>query len=181
MPYIPQEQRPEIDAIVDPLVRRMAEMAEWGNYTTAMCLRAAIMRISQGLCLGYLPHTPASPWLRDSDVDPLIELLNAVGDNDEITGRLNYAISRVVWSLCGHCGRGVRRYARMNALHAAIDLARDDFRRWFSPPCVHRAENCLAEREYVVIGAVGLAQAEFRRRMVDPYEDEKIRDAGDVS
>jgi len=81
----------------------------------------------------------------DGIVDPLIDLLNKT-DSDEMCGRLNYAVSRVMWRLCGHDGHGVRRYGRMNA----------------------------------VAGAIESAKAEFQRRIVAPYEDEKIQSAGDI-
>jgi len=166
MPYIPQHQRTEIDAIVDPLPE-MVEDAD--SMVVSERLGQAVLRIAKGLCLGSPP--PSASGLV---VDPLIELLNAVGDNDDIAGRLNYAISRIAWALCGHRGRGVRRYARMNAVDTALGLAHDDFRRWVRPTASSLG------RMRAVDGALGLAQAEFRRRVVAPYEDEKAESAGDV-
>ena len=166
MPYIPQEQRPEIDVIVDPIVERISVV---DNYLVARWLNYVILRIAKGVRDG-MPESTPDPL--DVDLDPLIEMLNAAGDNDEIVGRLNYALSRIMWGLCGHCGKGVRRYARMNVVDSAIGLAQDEFRKCAVSP--------YDDRMYAVDGAIGLAQAEFRRRMVAPYEDEKIETSGDI-
>jgi len=168
MPYIPQEQRPEIDAIVDPLLD--GDFSH--NDMVANTLREVILRVAQGVCIGQ--PTDSSRHKADS----LVELLVAAGDPDEIAGRLNYALSRIMWGLCGHGGRGVRRYARMNAVYSAIDFAHDDFRHWVRARMAQQGVRTGCD--HAVNGAIGLAKAEFRRRMIDPYEDEKIESAGDV-
>jgi len=170
MPYIPQEQRPEIDAIVDLLMGDNFSH----NDMVANTLGDIILRLAQGICLGTRVGRSAQ-----HPTDSLVELLDAVGDPDEIAGRLNYALSRIMWRFCGHDGRGVRRYARMNAVYSAIDFAHDDFRCWVREARV--TQGVLAGRDHAVNGAIGLAKAEFRRRLIDPYEDEKIESAGDVA
>lgn len=80
----------------------------------------------------------------DDHADRIGEILNALPE-EQLAGALNYAMTRILWQLCGH-GDGKRRYARMNA----------------------------------VIGAVECAKLEMYRRVVAPYEDEKIESAGDV-
>ncbi len=83
----------------------------------------------------------------DALVDPLIVHLNGFHETDDMVGRLNYAISQVIWRLSGsEWVGGTRTYARLNAID----------------------------------GVMGLAQAEFRRRIVAPYEDEKRKVHGDI-
>lgn len=91
----------------------------------------------------YIPQEDRPQY--DSLVDELAEMLRSLGSNDAMVGPLNYIVSRLTWQLCGH-GGGERRYARLNA----------------------------------VVGALDCAKSELKRRIVDPYEDVKIDEAGDV-
>lgn len=68
-------------------------------------------------------------------MDPLADMLNAAaaGSNDAMVGKLNYAVSRLAWRLCGH-GAGERRYARMNAVGGALAMAAQEFYRRVAAP-----------------------------------------------
>lgn len=90
----------------------------------------------------------------DKLIDPLIDQLvmfnnqfmTGIKSNDELCGQLNYIISRLCWQLSGYKGKGVRRYARMNA----------------------------------ILGVLEASKLEFYRRIVVTYEDEKIKENGDI-
>jgi hypothetical protein len=73
----------------------------------------------------------------DELVDPLADMLNAAtagsAGNDAMVGKLNYAVSRLAWRLCGH-GAGERRYARMNAVGGALAMAAQEFYRRIAAP-----------------------------------------------
>jgi len=69
----------------------------------------------------------------DELVDPLADMLNDAGGNDAMVGKLNYAVSRLAWRLCGH-GAGERRYARMNAVGGALAMAAQEFYRRIAAP-----------------------------------------------
>lgn len=91
----------------------------------------------------YIPQEDRPQY--DALVDELAEKLRSLGSNDAMVGPLNYIVSRLTWQLCGR-GGGECRYARLNA----------------------------------VVGALDCAKGELKRRIVDPYEDIKIGEAGDV-
>ncbi len=91
----------------------------------------------------YIPQEDRPQY--DALVDELAEKLRLLGSNDAMVGPLNYIVSRLTWQLCGH-GGGECRYARLNA----------------------------------VVGALDCIKSELKRRIVNPYEDIKIDEAGDV-
>lgn len=93
-----------------------------------------------------MPYIPQEDRVQyDALVDELAAKLRSLGSNDAMVGPLNYIVSRLTWQLCGH-GGGECRYARLNA----------------------------------VVGALDCAKSELVRRIVSPYEDAKIAEAGDV-
>ena len=93
-----------------------------------------------------MPYIPQADRARfDGPADRIVQVLSELPE-EALPGALNYAITRIAWQLCGHGGRGRRRYARMNA----------------------------------VIGSLECAKLELYRRIVAPYEEEKIASAGDV-
>lgn len=70
----------------------------------------------------------------DGSIAKLVRILNEIEDNDEVAGCLNYTMSRLIWELSGHKGKGQQRYARMNMVIGAIEAAKlEYYRRIVSP------------------------------------------------
>jgi hypothetical protein len=98
------------------------------------------------------------PYIQKEDREPYDYLVDKLAFelncSEQQAGDLNYVISRLCWSLCGHSPEnyqnalkvGERRYAQMNE----------------------------------ILGALEAAKLELYRRIVSPYEDEKIEENGDV-
>ncbi len=92
----------------------------------------------------YIPKANRSKY--DALIDSLAKVLNDTGDNDAISGEMNYVLFRLAKIMCDDTSGGRCRYARMAVV-------------------------CSSMRE---------AEAEFRRRIMAPYEDQKIDALGDV-
>ena len=95
----------------------------------------------------------------DKQIDKLVYILlfgnnkkpPSLGDAGTLTaGELNYVISSLCWQLCGHNSKGLKRW-KINY-----------------------------QRMNDVIGAIEAAKLELYRRIVSPYEDEKIESNGDI-
>ena len=88
----------------------------------------------------------------DPYIDELTKALCLFDINDKLSGELNYAISRICWQLCG-----------------------------YQP---EEKNSSIGERRYArmntVIGALECAKQELIRRIISPYEDEKIKEEGDI-
>ncbi len=84
----------------------------------------------------------------------LVEWGLCLDENAKLGGHINYVLSRLLWQSCGHVVAG-KKEPLTNAQ-----------RRY--------------ERMNTVIGAMEAAKLEFYRRMVVPYEDEKIEESGDI-
>ena len=70
-----------------------------------------------------MPYIPVEQRGKfDEPADRIGEILNGLPEN-ELAGSLNYAMTRILWQLCGH-GVGKRRYARMNAVIGAVECAK---------------------------------------------------------
>lgn len=66
----------------------------------------------------------------DKEIDLLIEKLKSKS-NDDLSGQLNYVISRLAWSLCTEKNM---RYARMNTIIGALDCVKMEFYRRIAAP-----------------------------------------------
>lgn len=64
----------------------------------------------------------------DEHIDKLVEILNQF-HNNEMCGKLNYIISKLMWKLCGFKNSGRLRYDRLNTVVGAIELAKLEFQR----------------------------------------------------
>ena len=94
----------------------------------------------------------------DELIDGLAKILNARDNNDVLSGELNYVLFRLANLLCSD--------------------------NWDKLTKLVGGTNYSTRRNYarmaVVSSALSEAQAEFRRRVMAPYEDEKIGLAGDI-
>ena len=101
----------------------------------------------------YIPKKDRHKY--DELIDGLAKILNARANNDEFSGELNYVLFRLANLLCS-----------------------DNWDKSAKP--VGGTKRRSYARMVVVSSALSEAQAEFRRRVMAPYEDDKISLAGDV-
>lgn len=101
----------------------------------------------------YIPKKDRHKY--DELIDGLAKILNARDNNDVLSGELNYVLFRLANLLCSD--------------------------NWDKPTkLVGKTKRRSYARMAVVSSALSEAQAEFRRRVMAPYEDVKISLAGDV-
>lgn len=62
-------------------------------------------------------------------IDALAIQLNVIGNNDQLSGEMNYILSRLASKLCSTQSGGVRNYARMAVVSSALSEAQAEFRR----------------------------------------------------
>lgn len=180
MPYIPKEDRPQYDVRVDELAEELRSLGS--NDAMVGPLSRIVSALAWPLVkqafplLGKPPSYGPGDTLRPILVIDLTEKLVPL-NNDARVGAFNYIVSRLTWQLCGH-GGGERRYARMNMVVGALDCVRSELKRSFAGigGFSTDAYACLC----AVVGALGSAKSELERRIVAPYEDEKIEESGDV-
>lgn len=105
-----------------------------------------------------MPYIPKRRRERyDCHIDDLIRRLNGLS-NDELAGDLNYIFFRL-----------------------SIMLSTSDVQKGISNASISSVPIDLGYARLATIsGALSEAQAEFRRRIIAPYEDEKIQESGDV-
>ena len=180
MPYIPQEDRPQYDTLVDELAEKLRSLGS--NDAMVGPLSYIISAISWPLCNLFAIGNPPSygvvqRHLCGDLVKSLTEKLVPL-ENDTMVGALNYIVSRLTWQLCGH-GGGERRYARMNIVVGALDCVKSELKRAVAKD--HGFSKMAYIRISAVVGALDCAKCEFQRRIIAPYEDEKIESAGDVN
>ncbi len=176
MPYIPRDDRSQYDAEVDKLAEELRSLGT--NDAMVGPLSHIVSALAWPLCplVGKPPTYGPVDLVRPFLVKALAEKLVSL-NNDARVGAFNYIVSRLTWQLCGH-GGGERRYARMNIVVGALDCVRSEMKRAFA------GKNGFSTDAYAclcaVVGALGSAKSELERRIVAPYEDEKIKEAGDV-
>lgn len=176
MPYIPQEDRPQYDILVDELAEKLRSLGS--NNAMVGPLSYIVSTLVWPLCPLDIGESPSydSIGVKDHLVKALTENLNPLS-NDAMVGALNYIVSRLTWQLCGH-GGGERRYARMNIVVGALDCVRSELKRAFAEKNGFSKNACV--RIIAVVGALDCAKSELKRRIIAPYEDEKIESSGDV-
>ena len=179
MPYIPQKDRFQYDALVDELAEKLRSLGS--NDAMVGPLSYIVSTLVWPLCpLGIDKPTYGMDgrvrYQYAKMLEPLTEKLDALV-NDAMVGALNYIVSRLTWQLCGH-GGGERRYARMNIVVGALDCVKSELKRAFAG--FNGFSNSAYVRTCAVVGALDCAKCELQRRIMAPYEDEKIESAGDV-
>ena len=105
-----------------------------------------------------MPYIPQKKRERyDCHIDDLIRRLSHLS-NDELAGDLNYIFFRL-----------------------SIMLSTSDVQKGISNASISSVPIDLGYARLAIIsGALSEAQAEFRRRIMAPYEDKKIYENGDV-
>ncbi len=99
-----------------------------------------------------MPYIPLKERPKyDVLIEPLADILNGTTNNDILSGELNYVLFRLANLLC----------------HTDVFRPEDTGQHNYA-------------RMAVVSSALSEAQAEFRRRVIAPYEDVKISSVGDV-
>ncbi len=179
MPYIPKEDRSQYDTLVDELAKKLRSLGS--NDAMVGPLSCIVSTLAWSLC--PLLETDESPSYGPVPSKGWRTLVRSLAkklyplSNDAMVGALNYIVSRLTWQLCGH-GGGERRYARMNIVVGALDCVRSELKRAFAGKNGFSENACV--RIIAVVGALGSAKSELERRIVAPYEDEKMVKAGDV-
>ena len=77
-----------------------------------------------------MPYIPKDRReIYDPMIDGLAIQLNVIGNNDQLSGDMNYVLFRLACKLCHIPSGGVRNYARMAVVLSALSESKAEFRR----------------------------------------------------
>ena len=157
MPYITQEQRNNIEPYLAPLLNLLKGINQYND-------------VIQSILCGYLKAS--NDWLLLNNEMEIHKKIPALLAKIKTKGQYNYVITRIMHN---YIINRELKYEHLNDIVGIVEnsklIIKEEFREYRNP--------CFDMEG--ALGIIDSAKDEFKRTVVNPYEDEKIKLNGPVS
>lgn len=159
MPYITQEERKEIEPYLKPVLDLIKSKENNNNVIQAL--------LCNFMGLDY-------DWILFKNVQEIYKIFRQLCKNIKTRGHYNYVITRIMHN---YIKQRSLNYDNLNDIVGIVENSKLNFKQSFQSQGSYVYNDSMEE----AIGIIDSAKDEFKRMVVNPYEDIKISLNGPIS